>query len=140
MHLINIYLKIHNKQTLTLDDLRYLAMYSPECFEKTCKNVMYNIPESKPIMEPVVQKQEEEIKYVSPQKKEDIDPQKAEQILDNIKGLEADEFPVSQIDANDVKNLLGNLYMEMLFPHNDKTSSLYMMGDEENISSFDAKA
>ena len=32
-HLVNIYLKIHNKQTLTMDDLRYLAQYSPECFE-----------------------------------------------------------------------------------------------------------
>ena len=78
--------------------------------------------------------------WISPQKKEDIDPQKAEKILDNIKGLEANEFPVSKVDANDVKNLLGNLYMELLFPHNDKTSSLYMMGGEENTSSFDAKA
>ena len=28
---MNIYLKIHNKQSLTVDDLRYLAKYSPEC-------------------------------------------------------------------------------------------------------------
>ena len=52
MHLVNIYLKIHNKQCLTMDDLRYLAEYSPECFEKTCKNVVYNMPETRPIMEP----------------------------------------------------------------------------------------
>ena len=50
--LVNIYLKIHNKQQLFLDDLRYLAKYDPECFEKTCKNVVYNFPEAKPVMEP----------------------------------------------------------------------------------------
>lgn len=138
MHLINIYLKIHNKQTLTLDDLRYLAMYSPECFEKTCKNVMYNVPESKPIMEPVANK-EQELVYKSPQEQDDINPEKAEQVLDNIKNLETNEFPTQNMDAEHVKNLLGNLYMEMLFPHNDKTSSLYF-GNEESISSFDAKA
>ena len=44
--LVNIYLKIHNKQPLFLDDLRYLAKYDPECFEKTCRNVVYNIPET----------------------------------------------------------------------------------------------
>ena len=42
--LVNIYLKIHHKQPLTMDDLAYLAEYAPECFEKTCKNVVYNIP------------------------------------------------------------------------------------------------
>ena len=50
--LLNIYLKIHNKRSLTMDDLQYLAIYSPECFEKTCKNVVYNFPNAKPIMEP----------------------------------------------------------------------------------------
>ncbi len=50
--LINIYLKIHHKRTLTIDDLNYLAEYDPECFKKTCKNVVYNIPETKPIMIP----------------------------------------------------------------------------------------
>lgn len=46
IHLVNIYLRIHNHETLTMDDLRYLAQYSPECFEITCKNVVYNIPEA----------------------------------------------------------------------------------------------
>ncbi len=50
--LINIYLKIHHKRTLTMDDLGYLAAYDPECFEKTCKNVIYKVPEIKSIMEP----------------------------------------------------------------------------------------
>ena len=53
IHLINIYLKIHNKKTLTMDELGYLAEYDPECFAKTCKNVVYNIPETKSIMEPI---------------------------------------------------------------------------------------
>ena len=57
--LINIYLKIHQKRDLTLDDLRYLAYYDPECFEKTCKNVVYNIPQAKPVI-----LQEEERKEV----------------------------------------------------------------------------
>ena len=52
--LINIYLKIHHKKTLTINDLNYLAQYDPECFEKTCKNVVYNIPEAKPIMIPEI--------------------------------------------------------------------------------------
>ena len=57
--LVNIYLKIHHKQPLTMDDLAYLAEYAPECFEKTCKNVVYNIPETKPIMEPVAAKSQD---------------------------------------------------------------------------------
>ena len=51
MRLVNIYLKIHNKKVITMDDLAYLAKYAPECFEKTCQNVVYNLPESKPVME-----------------------------------------------------------------------------------------
>ena len=50
--LINIYLAIHNKRPITLDDLRYLAEYAPDCFEKTCENVIYNIPETKPVLAP----------------------------------------------------------------------------------------
>ena len=42
--LINIYIKIHNKKNITMDDLRYLAQYDPECFRKTFANVVYNIP------------------------------------------------------------------------------------------------
>lgn len=50
--LINIYLKIYHKKVLTMDDLGYLAKYDPECFEKTCRNVVYNVPAVKPVMEP----------------------------------------------------------------------------------------
>ena len=36
-HLINIYLKIHNKKTLTMDDLAYLAKYSQSVLRKLAK-------------------------------------------------------------------------------------------------------
>ena len=120
-HLVNIYLKIHNKKTLTMDDLAYLAKYSPECFEKTCKNVVYNIPETKPIMEPPAPKvQDEEAKP------EPSEQQKIEKVLDNLKRLEIDEFPITDVDAEKVKSLLGNLYMELLFPHNDQDTFMDM--------------
>ena len=57
--LINIYLKIHQKRDLTWDDLEYLARFDPECFEKTCKNVVYNIPQTKDV---ILQKEEKEEK------------------------------------------------------------------------------
>lgn len=133
-HLVNIYLKIHNKRSLTVDDLRYLAKYDPECFEKTCKNVIYNVPETKPIMQPVEKLSVE--KAVS----QKIPPQQSiEQILENIKRLEKKELPVSDIDADKVKNLLGNLYMELLFPHNDKETFINMPYNDKK-SVFDKKA
>uniref|UniRef100_UPI004056965B hypothetical protein n=1 Tax=Acetatifactor sp. TaxID=1872090 RepID=UPI004056965B len=132
--LVNIYLNIHNKRPLTMDDLRYLAQYAPDCFEKTCKNVIYNIPEVKPILEP------ETTKSPDPKTK----PQPVEQpsinvILDNLKRLETDEFPIANIAADEVKSLLGNLYMELLFPHNDR-DTFFDMTDTEKTSSFDARA
>lgn len=143
IHLINIYLKIHNKQTLTVDDLRYLAKYSPECFEKTCKNVVYNIPQAKQIMETpsgnVIKNATLKPSFDEPENLRDIEKQHAEEILEKIKRMEANDFPIPNIEADEVKNLLGNLYMEMLFPHNDKTNSLYVM-DDESWSMFDRKA
>lgn len=143
IHLINIYLKIHNKQTLTVDDLRYLAKYSPECFEKTCKNVVYNIPQAKQIMETpsgnVIKNATLKSSFDEPENLRDIEKQHAEEILEKIKRMEANDFPIPNIEADEVKNLLGNLYMEMLFPHNDKTNSLYVM-DDESWSMFDRKA
>ena len=132
-HLINIYLKIHNKHTLTMDDLRYLAQYAPDCFEKTCKNVVYNFPEATHIMEPDLPAPSEAESL--PQATEQ---QSIEKILENIKRLETKELPVSTIDAEQVKNLLGNLYMELLFPHNDKASFMSMPADE-NTTLFDRR-
>ena len=135
-HLVNIYLKIHNKQTLTLDDLRYLAEYAPECFEKTCKNVVYNIPETKPIMEPDVSEPVND--EVQPESSEQHEQQNIDKVLENLKRMEIHDFPIKDIDANQVKNLLGNLYMELLFPHNDKDTFMNM-NDNENKSLFDKK-
>ena len=132
-HLVNIYLKIHNKQTLTMDDLRYLAQYAPECFEKTCKNVVYNIPETKPIMEPSVPEPVNE-----EQKPEPSEQQNIEKVLENLKRLETKDFPVANVDANEVKSLLGNLYMELLFPHDDK-DTFFNTTSEGNKSLFDRR-
>lgn len=132
--LVNIYIKIHNKRSLTIDDLSYLAKYDPECFEKTCKNVVYNIPETKKIMEPVASKTPTDDVKEEPSKRQNI-----EQVLENLKSLEINEFPITDVNADHVKDLLGNLYMELLFPHNDKDISFYMMY-EENKSLFDKKA
>ncbi|MBD5495508.1 MAG: hypothetical protein HDR12_14395 [Lachnospiraceae bacterium] len=142
--LINIYLKIHNKKPLTMDDLRYLAEYDPECFEKTCKNVVYNIPEVKPIMEPEISESIKNELVLKPLRNEFeaevVEWQGIEKILENLKRLEISDIPISDVDADKVKNLLGNLYMELLFPHNDKYTFVNMADEEGNTSSFDIKA
>lgn len=132
--LVNIYLKIHNKRPITLDDLRYLAQYDPECFEKTCKNVVYNLPESKPIMNPTDSPKPANAETQA-QPSESFD---VLAILENLKRLEANEYFFANLDADRVKNLLGNLYMELLFPHNDKDTFFNMADDV--TSTFDMKA
>lgn len=132
--LVNIYLKIHQKKTLTMDELGYLAEYDPECFAKTCKNVVYNIPETKPIMEvPAPQDSNDD------KKTELSERQNIEKILENLKRLEMNDYPVSSVDTDRVKSLLGNLYMELLFPHNDQEAFMDMTGLESG-SLFDKKA
>lgn len=133
-HLVNIYLKIHNKQTLTMDDLAYLAKYSPECFEKTCQNVVYNKPETKKIMEPSLPAVIKQVNVA-----EEYNMQSIKKVLDNLRRLETADFPVTNVEADDVKNLLGNLYMELMFPHNDKEVFMNMTGGE-NVSLFDKRA
>ena len=163
--LINIYLKIHHKRELTIEDLNYLAQYDPECFEKTCKNVVYNIPETKPIMLPEIteeirknrrnakrgisQKDVREPETEPTQKNlnkletevqaETPEWQNIEKVLENLKHLEMEEFPITDIDADKVKSLLGNLYMELLFPHNDEYPFMIMTSDV-NASTFDKRA
>lgn len=116
-----------------MDDLAYLAEYDRECFVKTCKNVVYNIPEAKPIMESDTP---EAVK--AQQEPESSDRQNIENILENLKRLEKNDFPGANIDNDEVKSLLGNLYMELLFPHNDKYAFINA-ADNENISAFDKK-
>ncbi len=136
-HLVNIYLKIHNKRPLTMKDLKYLAKYDPECFEKTCQNVVYNSPETKPIMQPAIEEQKNEL-AVS-QKTEGFNYQNIDMVLENLKRLEMKELPIADVDVDKVKNLLGNLYMELLFPHNGKETYINMPY-EDNKSKFDKKA
>lgn len=131
--LINIYLKIHNKKILTMEDLGYLAEYDPECFEKTCKNVVYNMPEIKTIMESAGPE------TVNEKPKQELsDRQNIEKILENLKRMEINDLSIANIDTDKVKELLGNLYMELLFPHNDEYAFINA-ADSGNISFFDKK-
>ncbi len=132
--LVNIYLKIHHKKVLTMDDLSYLAEYDPECFVKTCRNVVYNIPEAKPIMEPVAPEPSRDESEPELSERQNI-----EKVLEKLKRLEMNDFPGINIDNEQVKSLLGNLYMELLFPHNDKQSFMNM-ADNRNAPLFDKKA
>lgn len=135
--LINIYIKIHNKKNLTMDDLRYLAKYDPECFRKTCENVVYNIPESKVVMQPAEVEQEgNEVaeNNILPQNEFDIFA-----VFENLKKMDSDENFYKNVDAKRVKNLLGNLFMELLFPHNDKEAFIYEDVSEDEPT-FDMKA
>lgn len=144
--LINIYLKIHHKKTLTMHDLDYLAQYDPECFEKTCKNVVYNIPEAKPIMIPDIPELSQNPEFIQRDEAK-FEPelpewQSIEKVLENLKQLEMNEYPIVDIDADKVKSLLGNLYMELLFPHNDNYPFMDLtdMMDKINMPFFDKRA
>lgn len=136
--LVNIYIKIHNKRTLTVEDLKYLSKYDPECFEKTCKNIVYKMPETKELLQP---KAKEEKQPIKPPMFEKIptDKQRIEAVLSNLKEMELKELPVDEIKVDEVKELLGNLYMELLFPHNDR-ERFFGVADREELSTFNKKA
>ncbi|MBQ8247330.1 MAG: hypothetical protein IJZ42_09375 [Lachnospiraceae bacterium] len=135
--LINIYIKIYNKKNITMDDLRYLAKYDPDCFRKTCENVVYNIPESKEIMQPTESAPAEEVTTTeTAQASEEFN---VFAVLENLKNMDADETFYKNVDAKRVKNLLGNLFMELLFPHNDKETFIYEDVSEDDPT-FDMKA
>ena len=128
-----------------MDDLRYLAQYAPDCFEKTCKNVVYNFPNAKPIMEPaptpeapVPSSAEPEAAPVNVQDYVMTEQEKIDQVLNNLKKLEHNEFPQTNVNAREVKDLLGNLFMELLFPHNDRPGTLHMP-ENDVTSSIDFK-
>ena len=137
--LINIYLKIHQKRDLSWDDLEYLALYDPECFEKTCKNVVYNIPKTKEIILQEEEKKEKELTAKKVENKKKEYNFSVEQTLKNLKQMEVTQSPFADFDVDRVKNLLGNLYMELLFPHND-LDSFFAPVEEERGSRFDQKA
>ncbi|MCM1089347.1 MAG: hypothetical protein NC092_07950 [Butyrivibrio sp.] len=131
MQLVNIYIKIHNKKPLLMDDLAYLAKYNPECFKKTCDNLIYNIPEAKmlvesaddaPKPEPVPEQNALEetgidLFRISEEERAQMEASIA-QFLENLKGMEVGEVDTLQsVDVARVKDLVGNLYMEKMFPH-----------------------
>ena len=117
--LANIYIKIYNKQTLTMDDIAFLAKYDPECFTKTCQNLVYDMPETKELMtqepEEIIMEEEEPVKKDVISQEEHINL-----LLQNLRNMKLEEVQAKNLDPVRVQNLLGSLYMEMLFPHNDK--------------------
>lgn len=137
--LINIYLKIHQKRDLSWDDLEYLARFDPECFEKTCKNVVYNIPQAKQVILQEEKKEDKKLPLEKQGSKRVENRFSIEQALKNLKRMEVKQIPVTDLDIDRVKNLLGNLYMELLFPHNDNDS--FFSAVEEDVGTrFDKKA
>ncbi|MCI8893699.1 MAG: hypothetical protein HFI41_03425 [Lachnospiraceae bacterium] len=164
--LANIYIKIHNKYALTLEDLKYLSKYDPECFEKACKNIVYKVPETKRIMQPGPEltehskdsppregqapKEEQKEQELQGTRARDagktsvfdeppVDKQWIESVLSNLKQMEQKDLPVEEVPVEQVKELLGNLYMEMLFPHNDRMK-YFNMEDHKEVSVFNKKA
>lgn len=144
VRLADIYVKIYNKRQLTMDDLKFLSKYDPECFAKTCQNLVYNIPETKELMK-ADEKAEHRTEEITEEKKEELvgEPiapkrESMEMLLENLQKLEAKELPVQKVKSEKVKNLLGNLYMEMLFPHNDR-DRYFEMEKEQEESKFNKK-
>ncbi len=134
--LINIYIKIHNKRTITMEDLRYLAKYDPECFRKTCANVVYNMPETKAVMSISPEEQSTASEENGGEATDEFDVMV---VLNHLNELEAESDIYGNISAKRVKNLLGNLFMELLFPHNDEDTFIGAV-EEEKTPSFDMKA
>ena len=112
--LANIYIKIYNKQTLTMDDIAFLAKYDPECFTKTCQNLVYDMPETKELMtqepEEIIMEEEEPVKKDVISQEEHINL-----LLQNLRNMKLEEVQAKNLDPVRVQNLLGSLYMEMLF-------------------------
>lgn len=151
MRLVNIYIKIHNKKPLLMDDLAYLAKYNPECFKKTCDNLIYNIPEAKALVEPPVDtpKQEQDqnaleetgidLFQISEEERAQMEASIA-QFLENLKSMEAREVDTLQsVDVAQVKDLVGNLYMEKMFPHSGMPE-YFEIHKQESPPTFNVRA
>lgn len=131
-HLADIYIKIYNKQTLTMDDVAFLAKYDPECFAKTCQNLIYNMPETRELMT----QEPEEIEMTEEthveKRKMILDEEHINLLLQNLRKMKKEEIQMKDLDPVRVQNLLGSLYMEMLFPHNDKNKYFEMKNPEDS--------
>ena len=66
-------------------------------------------------------------------KAEEYNVESIQKVLENLRKLETADFPVTNVEADDVKNLLGNLYMELMFPHNDKEVFMNMAGEKMSL-------
>ena len=144
IRLADIYIKIYNKRPLTMEDLTFLAKYDPECFAKTCQNLVYNIPETKELMHRE-EKPEEQTKQLPAEiakepvgEKVVLKKENMELLLQNLRKMETKEISVQEVKSEKVKNLLGSLYMEMLFPHNDR-EQYFEMEKEQEESKFNKK-
>lgn len=147
--LANIYIKLHNKKQLTFDDMAFLAKYDRECFEKTCQNVFYKKPEAKKALlgedqkeiepvgfnegdgKPARLNREDRPRSISYDLRDEV-----ETVLARLRTIEREELPLQDVDAAKVRNLIGSLYMELLFPHNDSEQYFDM---SEGDSSFNVK-
>ncbi len=151
MRLVNIYIKIHNKKPLLMDDLAYLAKYNPECFKKTCDNLIYNIPEAKALVAVPEEEVSQEHSQITPEETKgtlfQISAEEKAQIervimqfLENLKDMESSEVNTLQsVDVAQVKDLVGNLYMEKMFPHSGM-QEYFDIHKQEPTSTFNARA
>ena len=118
--LADIYIKIYNKKPLMWEDMKFLAVYDPECFEKTCKNLIFKIPETEKLMQPL-----QETRALPVCRKPGTAPMPLFQKTEVLPAL-----PKNPV--------LTNLYMEMLFPHNDRDK--YFQFENRDSSIFNKKA
>ena len=101
--LASIYVKIYNKRTLTIDDLTFLAKYDPECFAKTCENLIYKIPETRELMTQELATQEpEEIQMA-----EEADAQAAQRTEDDRQKIEEEHIRQLLLNLRDMKENAG---------------------------------
>ena len=66
------------------------------------------------------------------------DQHQIEEVLSNLGKMEIQELPIADVSTDTVKELLGNLYMELLFPHNDR-ERFFSMEESEDLSIFNKK-
>lgn len=152
LRLVNIYIKIHNKKNLTMDDLAYLAQYNPECFKKTCDNLIYKVPETQALVKPpeepslpaetqspAVQPPAQNLFEMTAEEKA-ANQQMILQFLESLKKVESESVNALQsIDIAQVKELVGNLFMEHLFPHNDLPGYFDVTKEEEAAPRFNMR-
>ncbi len=150
LKLVNIYIKIHNKKVLTMDDLAYLAKYNPECFKKTCDNLIYKMPETKTLVKPPK-------KASAPEKKQGIagaarrnpfemtageklqNERMILQFFESLKKVESSQVSTLQnVDVTQVKELIGSLFMEHLFPHNG-IQGYFDVQEEDSAPAFNMR-